>query len=176
MKANKSQKRTVLLETIIDVISHKDIYDKIDYVNRTEDTVKQFMYQPLLNEIIQHYINNGVSPKLSKTKAEASLKWEGNKKQTMHNMVLFGTQHRPDMEVEIDGIRIAIEVKKGNKGADVRAGFGQCLVYSTNYDFVVYLFVDTNKDKKILNSVNADKEQFVIKSLWDNHNSLVKIV
>jgi len=175
MKASKTEKRNILLNTIMNVISDKDIYDEIGF-KKSEDKIKQHMYQPLKAKINEHFINQGVSVKTAKNKTLKSLKWESHNKQTMHNMVLFGTQHRPDMEVCLDGIKIAIEVKKGDKGSDVRAGFGQCLVYSTAYDFIIYLFVDTSKDKRIKNSIESKKEKFVIDSLWENHNSLIKVV
>jgi len=91
-------------------------------------------------------------------------------------MILFGTQHRPDMEVNINDITIAIEIKKGDTGTDVRSGLGQCLVYQTKYSFTLFLFIDTSSDKRILNSIKSDKEMGLINSLWDNYNVMFNIV
>lgn len=174
--ASKTVKRNELLDSVVRVISHKDIYDTIDYKRRNEDFIKQFMYQPLLNEITNNYIKKGLKKETAVQKAKNSLVWESNKKTVLHNMVRFGCQHRPDMELNIDNIRIAIEVKKGGIGSDVRQGFGQCLVYSSNYDFVIFLFVDTSDDKRILNSMDGEKERLIGESLWKNFNALFCVV
>ena len=84
-------------------------------------------------------------------------------------MHFMGANHRPDMAIN-DHISVAIEVKRGFNGASIREGIGQSMVYSTYYDFVVYLFIDTNKDKSIRKSLGNPPEQQFIKTLWDNHN------
>jgi hypothetical protein len=90
--------------------------------------------------------------------------------------MMFGVQHRPDMEVKFKGIKIAIEVKKGEQGNDIRSGFGQCLMYQSYYDFTLYLFVDTSKDKRLLSSMTGEKEKKLMDSLWSNYNVMVNIV
>ena len=71
---------------------------------------------------------------------------------------------------------INLEVKKGETGSSLREGIGQSLVYSSAFDFVVYLYVDISKDKKIRDSMNGKKEQELINDLWDNHNALFQVV
>jgi len=61
-------------------------------------------------------------------------------------------------------------VKKGKTGSAVRAGIGQAIVYTTKYDFVIYLFVDTSEGAKIKRSRNGRKERYVLNSLWENYN------
>lgn len=171
----KSARRKEILDSIIGVISNKEIYDTIDYKNRGEDFIKQFMYAPLVNGLAEMY-EKTVSKKTAIEKAKASLVWEANKQTTLHNMVMFGTQHRPDMEIAIDGVNIAIEVKKGENGNDVRSGLGQCMVYQSKYDFVIFLLIDTSSDKRILNSMTSTKEAALVDSLWENYNTIFKTV
>ena len=49
-------------------------------------------------------------------------------------------------------------------------------LYSSAFDFVVYLYVDISKDKKIRDSMVGEKEQELINDLWDNHNVLFQVV
>jgi hypothetical protein len=43
-------------------------------------------------------------------------------------------------------------------------------VYSTAFDFVIYMFIDTSDEKKIVNGASSLMEQAYLKSLWDNFN------
>jgi len=175
-KASKTENRIMLLDSIMDVISDNEIYDTIDYKRKNEEFIKQFMYQPLLFSLTSKFKDKGFKNSTSVRKAKESLIWESNKQTVLHNMVLFGTQHRPDMEISTDSISIAIEVKKGDCGADIRQGFGQCIIYSSKYDFVTFLFIDTSDDKRILNSMSSRKEKYISESLWDNYNVMFKVV
>ena len=113
---------------------------------------------------------------LVKQKAKNCLLWEGDVNTTVNNFTFFGTQHRPDFVVKIDKLSVAVEVKKGETGSSLREGIGQSLVYSSSFDFVVYLYVDISKDKKIRDSMNGAKEQELINDLWDSHNALFQVV
>lgn len=98
------------------------------------------------------------------------IKWEGNVNTTVRNIQFMGTANRPDMTVEIGGINIAIEVKKGNRGSALREGFGQALIYSTVFDFVLYLFIDTSEESRIVNGATAVTEERFLENIWDNFN------
>ena len=174
MCCSKTYKRIVLLNDLSKVLIDPKIYETIDYRKKNEDFLKQFMYQPLLKTLSKHYKEKNI--KSYKLQAENSLIWEGNKKTTLHNITCFNCQHRPDMEVNVDGLKIAIEIKKGNRGSDIRQGIGQCIIYHTNYDFIVFVFVDTSKDKKIVNSMTSKKEMNLCNSLWNNYNIMFKTV
>jgi len=176
LKASKTKKRIILLDSILNVISDTQIYETIDYKRKNEDFIKQFMYQPLLHNLIQRYKNEGYKESTCIKKSKESLIWESNKQTVLHNMVLFGTQHRPDMEISTNDISIAVEVKKGCCGTDIRQGIGQGIVYSTKYDFVIFLFIDTSDDKRIFNSMNSKKESIIGQSLWDNYNIMFSVV
>ena len=111
-------------------------------------------------------------------KAKVSLFWEGDVNTTVNHIRFLGVQHRPDFMVKVDGIRVAVEVKRGETGSAVREGLGQSLVYASceDFDFVVYLFVDTSKDKKIRDSLSRTLDAAFIQSLWDEHNIKFTIV
>ncbi|MCK4578998.1 MAG: hypothetical protein KAU50_09420 [Candidatus Marinimicrobia bacterium] len=58
--------------------------------------------------------------------------------------VLFGSVHRPDMSIGMDGT--AIEVKAADHGNKVKQAISQALFYRIGYRFVIVLLVDiTNK-------------------------------
>ena len=61
-------------------------------------------------------------------------------------------------------------------GSSLREGIGQSLVYASAFDFVVYLYVDISKDKKIRDAKNGTHEQALIQELWEDHNALFEVV
>jgi len=170
-QASKSQKRIELLELISESITQDDIFNVIDYKNKNEDQIKQFVY-PHLVESLTNYLSeeNGLEISRAKERIQKNLKWEGNVKTTINHILFMGTQNRPDMIFEHNGLRIAIEFKRGEKGSDLRSGVGQSMIYSTHYDFVLYLFIDTSKDKKILNAQGGVNETEFVELLWDKFN------
>ena len=180
MGTSKSKRRIKIVESIASAISSKKIFDVIDYRNRNEDYIKQYMHQPLISELETLYedleLSKSTDKELVKQKAKNCLLWEGDVTTTVNNFTIFGTQHRPDFVVKIDKLRVAVEVKKGETGHSLREGIGQSLVYSSEFDFVVYLYVDISKDKKIRDSMVGEKEQELINDLWDNHNVLFQVV
>ena len=138
------------------------------------------MHQPLIKELEDLYENLELSKsndkEIVKQKAKDCLLWEGDVNTTVNNFTFFGTQHRPDFVVKIDRLSVAVEVKKGETGSSLREGIGQSLVYASAFDFVVYLYVDISKDKKIRDSMNGKQEQELINDLWESHNALFQVV
>lgn len=168
---SKSQKRIELLDLITESITQDDIFTVIDYRNKSEDQIKQFVYPHLVDSLTNYLVEEGeVDKTKAKEKIQKSLKWEGNVKTTVNHILFMGTQNRPDMVLEINGLRIAIEFKRGEKGSDIRSGIGQSMIYSTHYDFVMYLFIDTSRDKKIFNAQGGVNETEFIELLWDQFN------
>jgi len=170
--ASKGKRRTELIGLVSEAITHDDIFGTINYRNKSEDEIKQFIYPHLVDRLIEREM--GLKPHWSKDKAKAEikkrLKWEGNVNTTVHHMLFMGTQNRPDMVLETDGLRIAIEFKRGDKGSDLRSGIGQSMIYATGYDFVIYMFVDTSADKRIKNAQTGEIEATFIQMLWDRYN------
>lgn len=169
--ASKSKNRIAILEMIEKGISTQEIFETIDYKNQSEDKIKQFIYPNLLNEVTDYVIEKkGFSRGLAREKAKTMIKWEGNKQTTVKNINFMGTANRPDMSIEIGGVKVAIEFKKGSRGSALREGFGQSLIYSTVFDFVIYMFIDTSDDRKIANGATAVTEQNFLDNIWDNFN------
>jgi hypothetical protein len=169
--SSKSKKRIELLDVISDGITSHEIFETIDYKNQSEDKIKQFIYPNLLSTLSDWIANKrGFEPGLARKKARTMVKWEGDVKTTVKNISFMGTANRPDMTVEVNGVRIAIEFKRGSSGSSLREGFGQSTIYSTAFDFVIYMFIDTSDEKKIVNGASSLMEQAYLKSLWDNFN------
>lgn len=76
----------------------------------------------------------------------------------------------------MEDLRIAIEVKSDDSGSGIRNGLGQALVYSTDYDFVIYLMIDKSQDSAIANSTKNDLEKALIDRLWNSHNIRMVLV
>jgi hypothetical protein len=168
---SKSQKRIELLDLVSESITQDDVFNVIDYRNKSEDQIKQFIYPHLVDDLAQYMVQEqGIDKAVAKDKIKKSLKWEGNVNTTINHILFMGTQNRPDMILEINGLKIAIEFKRGDKGSDLRSGIGQSMVYSTHYDFVLYLFIDTSKDKRIVNARGGVNETEFVELLWNQFN------
>lgn len=175
--ASKSKNRISILEMIQDGISTHEIFETIDYKNQSEDKIKQFIYPNLLNKVTEYVMEKkGFSRGLAREKAKTMIKWEGNKQTTVKNIQFMGTSNRPDMSLDIGGVKVAVEFKKGNRGTGLREGFGQSLIYSTVFDFVIYTFIDTSDDRKILHGATTVTEQNFLEKIWDNFNVKFVIV
>ena len=171
LKTTKSRKRLNVVETICEGITHQEIFDTIDYKKQSEDKIKQFTYPILVNSLTEFLVSNR---KIDKRRAREFVKerllWEGNIKTTVHHTLFMGTRNRPDMVFEMDTMKIAIEFKRGDNGKALRSGLGQSLIYSTDYDFVIYLFIDTSSDKIIKNCSVSEIEEELIEGLWSRYN------
>lgn len=174
----KSKVRTDIILTVMRVLKSDKIYEVINYRQQSEDKIKQFIYPYLLEEIIKLYQGRfSISEATAKKRVKKDLKWEGDVGTTVENKLFLGTYHRPDMTIDFgNNMSIAIEIKRGKKGSSVREGIGQSIVYSTLFDFVVYLYIDTSKEKRIRNSHTGGREKELIVSLWENYNILFEVI
>jgi hypothetical protein len=163
---SQTKTRTKLLEEIKSVIINPTIYKTLDYARLKESVIKNYLHQPLIKKLNE----------LSKVKKGKKLIWESNKQDTLHNFILFGNGQRPDFEINVNGLNICVEIKKGSNASSLREGFGQGIIYSSRYDFCILVFIDTSNDKHILNSENCIKEQKIIKKLWKDFNIMFDIV
>jgi len=169
--ASKSKKRLEILEALTEGITHPEIFETIDYKKQSEDKIKQFMYPHVVDTMTEYLMQNkGIGRSEAKTKVKDMLLWEGNVKTTVKNIMFMGTQNRPDMVFEIADLKVAIEIKRGKSGSDLRSGIGQSIIYSTHYDFVLTLFIDTSEDKRVFNSRNGSNEIEFTDTLWKNYN------
>ncbi len=178
-KAVQTQKREKLLDAIIRKMTKHEIFSET--VSRLRDTEVQIQkaiflrLQDELPRIIQN-IYGYDKPKAIKIIKEG-FSWEQNVNTTVNNFTFFSTNHRPDSILSIkDELRIAIEIKKGDSGSSLRSGIGQSLVYSTQFDFVIYFFVDISPSFDIKSSYTGKKEKELIDSMWKNYNIKFKVV
>jgi len=70
----------------------------------------------------------------------------------------------------VSDLKVAIEIKRGSSGSDLRSGIGQSIIYSTHYDFVITLFIDTSDDKRVFNARQGSNEINFTETLWKNYN------
>ena len=170
-QARKSQKRIDFLDLVTEAITHEDIFGTIDYKNKSEDKIIQFIYPHLVSSLTEYVMETqGKDKDSAKDFVKKNLKWEGNVNTTVNHILFMGTQNRPDMVLEINGLKIGIEFKRGQKGSELRSGIGQSMVYATHYDFVLYLFVDTSDDSRIKNAQTGVNETEFIDNLWNQYN------
>lgn len=176
----KSGRRTRIVDGLLKAMTGDDIFRTLDYRKKSESVITNYMHQPLKRGLVEIHrqLTPGQKESTLKRKAEESLMWEGDVKTTINHVRFLGAQHRPDFKVVIDGLSIGVEVKRGESGSGIREGIGQSLVYvaSEDFNFVVYLFIDTSKDKKILKSLQNDREQAFVRSLWDGFNVRLQVI
>jgi len=155
-----------------------EVYGTIPYKRQDEKEIKQYIHPFLLKEVEEIYkCLVGCNPRLAAKKSKKNLLWESNVATTINHIQLFGTNHRPDFVFKFNpGTKVAVEIKKGESGPELREGIGQAIVFSTHYEFVSLLFIDTSKEGKIKASLKGEKEQELITSLWDHYNIMFDIV
>jgi len=176
-KTAQTKKRASLVDAIIESLEKNDIFlGIVSNKNDTEVQIQKALFLRLENELptilSKHF---KFSEKKSKKIVEEGFKWEQKLSTSVPSFNFFETNHRPDSVLEIKKeFRIAIELKKGDSGQSLRSGIGQALVYSTQFNFTIYLFVDTTPGRDIKSSSKGDKEQALINSLWKSFN--VKLV
>lgn len=179
-QAAKSARRTKIMDQLLEAMKSDEIFKTLDYRRKPESYIKQYMHQLLKNRLVD--IHRGLYPnatgKTLKRKAADSLLWEGDVKTTINHIRFLGVQHRPDFKIQVANLNVAVEVKRGESGGAVREGIGQSMVYaaSEDFDFVVYLFVDTSRDKKIRESLSRQLEKGFVDSLWRNYNVRFDVV
>jgi len=156
----------------------REVYSTIPYKRQDEKNIKQYLHPFLLKEVEEIYKSlTGCNPNLATKKSKKNLLWESNVATTISHIHLFGTNHRPDFVFKFNsGTAVAVEIKKGESGPELHEGIGQAIVFSTHYEFVSLLFIDTSKDGKIKESLKGEKEQNLIASLWKHYNIMFDIV
>lgn len=174
----KTKKAIEVIDLFIDHLTNERIYRNYNYRSLREC----FMRIPL-NEVLRlaledcfRYRHPSYLDRTIQRKAEKSLVWEGNPTKSITPTKLFGVTHRPDFTIEIGSMRIAVEIKTDDSGSMIRSGLGQAIVYSTDYDFVICLLIDTSPDAAISKSVDCEIENDLIRTLWNDHNIRFVIV
>lgn len=171
-KAKKTARRIELIDKIAETLKSDDIYSAISAGNRTEAQLREFTYPFLLHTLegIFRGWKIGVSDNTIKKNAKDALVWGGARGRSIPSIVLLGVKHIPDFEINFPNTSVGIEFKRGKSGQSLRNGFGQALVYSQKYGFVIYLYVDVSEDKKTLAAMQSKSAQEFLGSLWDHYN------
>ena len=178
IQSRKTKKKMEVINSIVETLTDKKIYDTLYYQNKSESFIKSYMYQCLLKAIKKLYMTQSgfTVESNAEKKAEESLLYEGDKRVSIHSISFLGTSHRPDFVLKFGKKRYAIEIKKGDIGVNIREGIGQSIIYTTYYDFCVYVFIDTSRDKSILKAFEDEKEKEFIEQLLDQHNIMFAVV
>ena len=178
--AVKSSKRVNFIEDVVKLMKSNSFFS--DYVRRDRDTEGQIQKSIFLDLEVNKLPKAigkafGLESKKAKEWVGENFAWEQKTTVTVNNFPFMATNHRPDAVLTIPGgRRIAIEIKKGQGGAEIRAGIGQAVVYSTQFDFVIYLFVDTTESRDIQSASGGEKEDQLISSLWEYYNIWFDVV
>jgi hypothetical protein len=175
--ASKSKNRIAILDMIQDGISTQDVFENIDYKKESEDKIKKLIYPNLLNRVTEFVMEKrGFNRSLAREKAKTMVKLEGDSKNTVKNTRFMGTDNMPNMSLDISGVKVAIEFKKVNRGSGLREAIGQSLIYSTVYDFVIYMLIDTSENDKIIHGSTAVTEESFLEDIWEDFNVKFVIV
>jgi len=171
-KTYKTQKRVQLLEEILKLMEEHEMFDEIlSRRHDTEPSIQKALFSKLnkkLPEVISEFYH--IQPEKAKELIKEHFRFEKKTNTPVHNFSFFATNHRPDAVLLLNDISIAFEVKKGDSGDALRAGIGQSLVYATQFDFVLYFFVDHSNGRDLRNASESPKEKDLIQSLWDGYN------
>ena len=179
-RAKKTSKREAFINSLSDFMNSHKLFRGL--TNRTRDKeyyIQRTLFLDLHEKLPEILVNDlGVRENRAQIIADKHFKFEQNTTTTVNNFSFFSTGHRPDavLEMEDEGLRIAIEIKKGDSGGSIRSGIGQAVVYSYEFDFVIYFFVDTTPGNNIKSSATGVKENDLIESLWENYNVKLVIV
>jgi hypothetical protein len=158
-------------------LKHDEVFTRLKYKQKTESELQNRMATPLNREVARLFQDyKGYNSERALSEARIKFASEEDPSTTVKNFMFMGVQHRPDFTIDFDGLNIAVEIKKGGSGQSVREGIGQSVVYNSNFDFTIYLYVDTSADDRIKNAFNGERELKVRESLWDNHNVLFDVV
>ncbi len=165
-QASKSQKRVEFLEVLAKALSSEEVFEHIDYESMTHHQCKKFFKERLKEYLTQYALED---LELEEDKAnelvESSLDFSEE-----NNIMFMGTKNDPFLIVDMHGVKIAIELKKGKRGIDLKDGIAQSMIYSTYYDFVLFLFMDVSEEKRIVNAQGGVNEKSLVSELWKQWN------
>ena len=175
--AKKSARRKAIVEGIMTALKNDEVFERLKYRQKTESELQNRMAIPLNRTVARLFEEyKGYNPERAMSEARVRFASEEDPNTTVKNFMFMGAQHRPDFTIDFDDIRIAVEIKKGHSGQSVRECIGQSVVYNTNFDFTVVLYVDTSQDGRIRNGLQGEREQELLASLWTNHNVLLDVI
>lgn len=176
--ARKTTRRIRIIDGIMDALMSQSVFGIIG-AGRNESAVAHKLHGELLKSLgsIHRELDENAPNALVDKRARECLLWEGDINTTINHIQFLGAQHRPDFIVQTDGIRAAIEVKRGSDGSCVRNALGQCIVYASQFDFTCCVVVDTTRDKKLKRAYSEGTiESLILGRLWDQFNIRIGVV
>lgn len=172
--SSKTKGREKIVSDIINIMKGHEFFSSNVKRKDDESTIQKALFLRLEKgkELQKILLENKVVNTTEKAEKIAlkNFSYEQDSNTSVKQFITFGTQHRPDAVIDLGSFRIAIEIKKGTNGSSVRSGLGQSLLYSSEYDFVIFFLVDTTDGLNIKNSVTGEKEQNIISDLWNRYN------
>lgn len=176
-RARKTEKREGFLNDLIDIMRNHEVLGKDEKrTSSKERPIQKALFSRINLELPSLLEKHFYFKKDKANEMRKNFVYESSTKRTVHGFSFFATNHRPDAVLSLKDMRVAFEIKKGDKGYDIRTGIGQSIVYSFQFDFCIYFFVDTTPGGDIKNACSDNKEGYLINSLWDLHNIKFLIV
>ena len=177
-KPKKTAARMKIIEGIVSSLSSSEVFNTVDKEGWKENKIATHLHNFLRKgmENIFQELHPGQSEKGIAKRVEKAVLWEGAHNKTISANKIFGSRHYPDFAVHIKDLKIAVELKSGEGGSSLRGGIGQSLIYSMDYDFVIYILVDSSKDRTAKNNSTGKRESYLIQSLWEQYNIWLEIV
>lgn len=172
----KSARRVQIVKAIADGLASERVFGPLTSATLTEKELKLYMHSPLVDAVaaLLRTLYPGQQETTYRKRADEAVYWEGDARTVINNIEFMGVQHRPDFVVALprEDLSVAVEVKWGESGGDIRAGIGQSVVYATcgRYAFVVFVFKDTSRDQKIKQAVERGRDRVLIERLWEHFN------
>ncbi len=171
----KSNKAIRFLEDLYEYLStHPRI--RHDTTKHSEADIQRELRQFIIEYLQDYWKDQNIID--YRRKANASFYWEGQEgSYKKERTATFASRNYPDFIVK-EPYKIAIEYKQSNSGALIKRGIGQCLIHtlSGDFDFVLFIFKDQNRDSKIAKCQSLDKEKMIIDKVWRDFNVVVKIL
>jgi hypothetical protein len=177
-KPKKTAARMKIINRIVSSLSNEKVFKGVLVENWNEKELSIQLNNFLregMKKIFKDLYPHQTVGKIEK-RVDKAILWERASDKTIRANPIFGTRHRPDFAVHIRDLKIAVEIKKGGGGDSLRGGIGQCLIYSMDYDFVIYLYIDVSDGRTVKTNSAGERESYLIRSLWERYNIWLVIV
>lgn len=148
-----------------------------DTSKKSEVAIQTEIRPLIINYLERHFENTG-KYKDYVAKANKSFYWEGQEGiYGRERESTFASKNYPDFIIT-EPYLIAIEYKQSKTGALIKQAVGQSLMHTmcNEFDYVYVIFNDQNKDKRIVKSLENQREQDIINSVWNEFNVFLRIV
>lgn len=127
-RPRKSSRRIEIVHAIARALSSGRVLGPLGSKEMPEHKVKLYMHRPLVEGVqrLMQTLYPGQRDHTYRTRADAAVYWEGDQRTVINHVTFLGVQHRPDFVVDLprEQLRIAVEIKWGGTGSDIRAGIG----------------------------------------------------